>query len=439
MKDTRRVRIFVGPVMSRAEGEPPTRDLFEQFVVWDRGVACYRADNTFYTGLLDEVAAAIRVQNIAIEIFDERPAISSRSWTLHGVAPRDYQERVADHLVKRRLTLAKLPSAAGKSVAALTAIARSGARRVLFLVDRLDLAFQFEDVVRRHLEIAPGFVGAGRFEIDAPLVIACVDSALTRELGDFDLTIVDECHMAGAGGCFRLVEKIASPLRLGLSATPFRSNREEDLLLRSLFGAPVELATLDELERGGFVSRPVLRVVPVKARPLELTLVWRELEEALVDCRERNDLIVRESMALADTGHNVLVLVRLIRHGEKLAGRFASAGRIVPLVTGAMNAARRHDLVGRFRDGRGGILVSSEVLAVGVDVPSLGAIVLACGMHAKVATLQKVGRAMRASPGGAPLVKRVIDFDDDLHPTLARHAMTRRKWLREVLGLREEP
>ena len=445
MKDSRELRIVVGPVISRVEGVPPTRELFEAFAVWERGTGrdvfpCYRLDNTFFTGLLPEVVALLESQGIAVTVDDARRRPSpSRRWTLRGATPHDYQRRIADRLSERALLLARLSSAGGKSVAALAAIRATGVERALYVTDRLDLAFQFEEVAREHLGIAPGFVGAGRFAVDAPLVVASVDSALARadELGPFGLTIADEAHSAAASRYFELLGKVGSYYRLGLTATPFRSRREEDLLLRALFGRPVEIAALDELERGGFVARPRLRTIPV-AGSIELTLVWRDLEEALVDCATRNDLIVRESLRLAAEGQNTLVLLRLIRHGMILRDRFRAAGRDVPLVTGGMPAAERHDVVRGLRTSRGAIVIGTEVLAVGVDMPTLGGLVLACGMHAKVPTLQKVGRAMRVSPDAPSRVKTVVDFDDAMHPTLARHSLARRKWLTEILGLKQE-
>jgi superfamily II DNA or RNA helicase len=446
MKDSRHLTITVGPVLSRVDGPAPSRELFEAFAVWERGgrrevFPCYRADQAFYTGLLPEVTALLDAQGIGFSVVETRrrpPA--ARRWPLR-VSPRPYQESVAERVRTNLLVLAKLPSAAGKTIAALAALARTGVARALYLTDRLDLACQFADVARGVLGLEPGFAGAGRFDVDAPLVVACVDSALARvgRLGAFDLTIADEAHAAAAPTYFELVERVGSPYRLGLTATPFRSRREEDLLLRALFGAPVELAGLDALERDGFIARPRLRTARVEAPPLDLTLVWRELEEALVDCGARNELIVREALGLAGAGHNTLVLVRLIRHGEALQARFRAEGREAPFLTGSTPVERRQEALRAFREGRGGIVIGTEVLAVGVDVPSLGGLVLACGQHAKVATLQKVGRAMRAAPGAPAAVKVVVDFDDGaLHPTLGRHSQARRKWMVESLGLREE-
>lgn len=447
MKDSRSLKITVGNVLSTLDGPAPHRDLFEAFVVWNRGAdrepfPCYRATGEFYTGLLPEVLLALRSQGFEVAVEDSRARpVASREWPLRGVVPRPYQLGVAERLLENPLALVRLPSAAGKSVSAIAAIQRIRPSRALFLTDRLDLAFQFADVAREHLGIEPGFVGAGRFEPDAPLVVASVDSALSRldRLGEFDLTIADEAHSAGARTYFELVDRVGSYRRLGLTATPFRSHAEENLLLRSLFGPPVEIAALDDLEEGGFVARPRLRVVRVDAPPLDLTLVWREIEEALVDSPHRNALVVREALALAGAGENVLVLVRMIRHGELLQGLFKRAGREVPFLTGATPAERRHRILGEFRRGRGEVLIGTEVLAVGVDVPRLGGLVLACGMHSKVATLQKAGRVMRVSPDAPAAVKTVVDFDDAaLHPTLGRHSATRRRWMAEELGIREE-
>ena len=447
MLDSRELHVSVGPVISRIEGPAPNRNLLKAFTVHGRGGSreafpCYRPDQAFYTGILPEVLRSLKDQGLKVTVTDKRvKPRANRKWKLYGLRLRDYQERVARRLVKSPLSLVRLPSAAGKSVAALAALRRTGAARALYLTDRLDLAFQFADVVREHLKIEPGFVGAGRFKVDSPLVVASVDSAAARldDLGRFDLTIADEAHSAAAPTYFDTVVRVGSYYRLALTATPFRSRNEENLLLRALFGAPVEIAGIDELEKARHVARPKLRLVRVDAAGLDLTLVWRELEEALVNCRERNDLIIRETRRLSNEGHNTLVLVRMVRHGEILQKRFSEAGGDAPLLTGKMAAGRRHEILRRFREERGGILIGTDVLAVGVDIPSLGGVVLAGGQHAKVATLQKVGRVMRVSQNRGEGVKMVVDFDDSaLHPTLGRHSIIREKWMAKYLGIKKE-
>jgi superfamily II DNA or RNA helicase len=259
------------------------------------------------------------------------------------------------------------------------------------------------------------------------------------ELGSFDLTLADEAHAAGAPTYFDLIARVESYYRLGLTATPFRSHRGEDILLRALFGPPIEIVGLDELEAGGHVARPRLRMIPVPAPALDLTLVWRQLEEALIESPERNRLIVRETLRLVDEVGSALILVRRVRHGELLRELFRESGRDAPFLTGQVGAAERHGTLRAFRESRSGILIGTDVLAVGVDLPSLGGLVLACGQHARVGTLQKVGRVMRVSPGGGPCVRKVVDFDDAaLHPLLGEHSEIRRRWMSEILGIQSE-
>lgn len=71
-------------------------------------------------------------------------------------------------------------------------------------------------------------------------------------------------------------------------------------------------------------------------------------------------------------------------------------------------------------------------------MPELSTLVLACGQHAEVPTLQRVGRLMRVPSDPERRLKLVIDFDDmALHPTLGRHSQIRKKWMQELLGMKE--
>lgn len=81
-------------------------------------------------------------------------------------------------------------------------------------------------------------------------------------------------------------------------------------------------------------------------------------------------------------------------------------------------------------------LIGSTILDVGVDVPSVGLVVLAGGGKAEVAHRQRIGRGLRAKKKG-PNVALVVDFDDSINSHLKEHAVTRENILRTTPGFAE--
>ena len=82
------------------------------------------------------------------------------------------------------------------------------------------------------------------------------------------------------------------------------------------------------------------------------------------------------------------------------------------------------------------MLIGSTILDVGVDVPSVGMIVLAGGGKAEVATRQRIGRGLRRKKAG-PNVAFIIDFADDHNMHLKSHYFERRAIVTGTPGFAE--
>ena len=157
------------------------------------------------------------------------------------IAGRGYQidciEALSSELaLGRRKLLVEMATGTGKTRTAAAFVKRlfeaGAATRVLFLVDRLNLATQAEDAFTDHLpEHACHVQRAGRsFDPGAQIVIATLQTMISdyRALspGYFDLVITDECHRSIYGkwsGVLRHFDAV----QLGLTATPCSAGPEE--------------------------------------------------------------------------------------------------------------------------------------------------------------------------------------------------------------------
>src|SRR5690606_4644291 len=72
-------------------------------------------------------------------------------------------------------------------------------------------------------------------------------------------------------------------------------------------------------------------------------------------------------------------------------------------IDGCMNAPQRDELLGWLKDDIAGnecrILTNVRCLSVGVDVPSLDAVMFLSARNSQVDVVQSVGRVMRKAPG----------------------------------------
>ncbi len=151
-----------------------------------------------------------------------------------NITDRGYQLDCIERLSARvacgqRRLLVEMATGTGKTRMAAAFVKRlfqaGTVTRVLFLVDRLALATQAENVFTDHLGDYPCHVlKSGRsFDRAKRIVIATLQTMIAEydalSSGYFDLVITDECHRS-IYGKFRRVLKHFDSIQLGLTATP---------------------------------------------------------------------------------------------------------------------------------------------------------------------------------------------------------------------------
>ncbi|MDR3554165.1 MAG: DEAD/DEAH box helicase family protein [Syntrophobacteraceae bacterium] len=150
------------------------------------------------------------------------------------IAGRDYQMECIDTLCQeirqgRRKLLVEMATGTGKTRMAAAFIKRlfqaNAITRVLFLVDRIPLAKQTEDVFAEHLPDYPCYVlrAGRRFQDEKQVTITTLQSMINiygdYSSGYFDLIISDECHRS-IYGKWSGVLKHFDGIQVGLTATP---------------------------------------------------------------------------------------------------------------------------------------------------------------------------------------------------------------------------
>ncbi len=348
---------------------------------------------------------------------------------------RPYQdEAVAAWLRQSGRGVIVLPTGAGKTVVALMAAAQLGLR-TLVVVPTIELLHQWRAALADRLgypldEI--GVVGGGKQTVRDLTVITFDSAAMPhRRLDGFGLLIVDEVHHLPARGYRVIAGKVNAPFRLGLSATPERSDDGHEAL-DHLIGPVVFRRTAAELARDRHIASYTEKRLFVDLSADE-QLRYDQLmaeykwylasrrgslgrpEGMFVEMIRRSgyDPAARSALrahhqarmiALNAEAKIAKVVDLLAKHHDDKVIVFSEYNAMVdilserlllPPITYRTPPLERRQILDRFRSGAYGKLVTGRVLNEGVDVPDANVAIVVSGSSATREYIQRLGRVLR--------------------------------------------
>jgi superfamily II DNA or RNA helicase len=383
-----------------------------------------------------------------------------------GLQPRAYQrDALARWLEAAGRGVVVLPTGAGKTVVAFMALEQVPAR-TLIVVPTIDLLHQWRRGLIEKAGVPAEMVGVvgGGERSSAPVTIITYDSAAMprRRLDGYGLLVVDEVHHLPAPTYRAIAAKTAAPWRLGLSATPERSDGGH-FDLGELIGPEVYRRLPADLAAEGHIADYRERRIFV-----DLSLDERARYDALMAeykwylATRRSDLmggstfdaLIRRSgfdpgarralqahhqarmIALNAEGKVQQVEELLQRHrGDRVIVfseyntmvRVLSQRLCLPSITYRTEAEERRLVLERFRSGRYTKLVTGRVLNEGVDVPDANVAIVVSGSSATREYIQRLGRVLRPKPGGAVLYELISRKTSEGRASQARRSgITRR-------------
>ena len=409
---------------------------------WDERVSMFRAPGNCYRDIVWTLHQKKIPFNDGARDFDPLE-LNLRE----EITARPHQEEAAKHwLHKGRRGVVVLPTGAGKTILAVMLMARVG-RPTLVHVPTIDLMHQWHAVLQRFFDQPIGLWGGGYHETEA-ITVSTYDSAINHisHKGNlFGLVVYDECHrLPGDQYRFAAISAIA-PFRLGLTATPERTDGREELLYQ-LIGPPAYRANIHELtgatlapyevitlELGmkaeereaydeayaryrGFVADQGIRLggaggwknflyqasrspegrAAFKAylRQKQLSLASSAKEEAVWE-------LIRDHR-----GDRIIIFTQDNNMAYRLGKRF-----LLPVLTHQTRVKEREDFLEKFRAGTYSILVTSKVLNEGVDVPEANVAIIVSGSGSVREHVQRLGRILRARPGKTAVLYELISAD----------------------------
>ena len=398
-----------------------------------RFVRCYHEDLEWLhlpRGLQEVVQDLVSQAGSRLEITDDRPEPSRHDFSFNAqLLPT--QQRALDALVEHELGVLEAPPGAGKTVVGCALIAKTGLP-ALILVDRTTLLDQWRGQIETLLGVKPGQLGGGRRRRSGLVDLASLQTLARRDdlaelLAGYGLVIADECHHLAAATLERAVRQLPARRWLGLTATPYRSDGLDQMILMQC--GPVRhrirVETANQQPSAGTTTRRVLVHRTTFRYDSEVdssTLgTIQDIYRALVNDDQRNTAIIEGVQDALRRGRHCLLLTSRTAHMEILAGGLREAGHSPATLHGKLGAKARRAAIDSLKVTDGGppllAVATGPYIGEGFDCPALDTIFLVFPVKFKGRVVQYVGRVVRPYLGKTSI--EVHDYVDVSVPVLA--------------------
>lgn len=405
---------------------------------WDPRNGCYRIKACHYKEVIDY----FRESRIHFE--DDVPHPPPLEQLKSNIELRAYQNKALDNWQRAgNRGVLVLPTAAGKTFIALKAIDLLKTQ-TLIIVPTLDLIDQWRRRVKECLGVEAGAVGGGESMVRM-VTVSTYDSAYTQaaELGNkFMFLVFDEVHHLASPGYIQIAEMYIASHRMGLTATYERSDQRHTLL-SVLIGEPVYSIAVEELT-GKHLAPYTYEKVAValtaeeqQAYEAEMDTFKSYLQQRHIflksafdfqrfimttgrDPHAREALLARNralKIAVNSEAKLNLLAQKLEEYRNEKILIFTlyndlvytvSRRFLIPAVTHQTPREERREILANFGSGKYKVIVTSQVLDEGVDVPDASVGLMLGGTGSKREYVQRLGRLLRKKEGKTAKLLEII-------------------------------
>lgn len=415
------------------------------YVKWDGFKKLLTPTLQLATGLVERVKDFYQAAGKPLQIEDRRPAksVGKERHILDnlqkmGKPPYPYQLEILDVIDKYDRGIIKVATGGGKSLIAALVAAKLGKKTIIYVIGK-DLLYQFHTFFSQVFDEPIGIIGDGQCEIH-DINIASIwtvgqaigmkkneillDSdddeealgknkyaAIERMMKEAKVHIIDECHMSACETIQQIFKRSKPEHLYGLSGSPWRDDGA-DLLIESVLGKYIVDIPASRLIKEGYLAKAIIRFRVVPPYHYDVEKSYPSIyKKYVVENDVRNGLILDAAKALVGKGYQTLVLFSSLKHGKILYELFQEHMKCA-ILDGSNNKDERQQVKKDLEDRKIDCILASKIFDIGVDIPSLAGLVIACGGKSTVKALQRVGRVIRKYPGKQFAV--IIDFCDQI-------------------------
>ncbi len=288
----------------------------------------------------------------------------------------------------RRRVILQAGTGAGKGTmgASITEKAYAKGSRVLLIADRRKLVHQFARDLKK-FGVPHGVVMNGNSgHTSAQVVIASRDTLMAwikngRDIGQFDLIIIDEAHTSLSNGYQWLLAKFPQAVVLGMTATPARGDGRR---LDEYWEAIECAVPTSQLIAEGWLMAPEVyhpeelaakraageKIVGMAGNPVTQWLTYAKNLPTVAFCQTREE-------------------------ARELLARFDAAGIATEYVDAEADDDERDAILARLKSGRTKVVCCVDLWITGVDLPELACMIAWRPFLSDVQWYQACGRIMR--------------------------------------------
>ncbi len=365
--------------------------------------------------------------------------------------PRPYQETAISEIVNCYLrhenrALAVMATGLGKTFVAGESIRRIRANKpkckVLVCAHTNDLVYQLERAFWPFLKPSETTLIWNANErptedmlFSTDFAFACVDSVSGwiqdgRQLPDYDILLIDECHHVGSSMYNRVFESLTAgkpggSFALGLTATPWRPDEVD---LTEYFGNPVVSIDMVMGLKNGFLANVDYRMYTDNINWESLkninghSFTPKQINRSLFINQWDDSVVVTLKDAWKEQNNpRAIVFCGTIEHALIMRDKINALGfcKAAAIYSGGatnkfepMSQYQRNRVLSEFADGNIQVVCAVDIFNEGIDVPDVNIIVFQRVTHSRRIFIQQLGRGLRIAEGKDRVI--VLDFVSDI-------------------------
>ena len=399
--------------------------------------------------------STLLARKIPLQLWDSNTLVSRTKRlpdkTYNTKEPRDYQSPAIDEIVNAYFAgdgnraLVVMATGLGKTFVAAESVRRIRANnpcKVLVCAHTNDLVYQLEKAFWPFLKPSEKTLIWNSYErptaemLDgADMTFACVDSVsgwieAGKELPDYGILLVDECHHVGSSMYDRVFDALSAgkpggSFALGLTATPWRPDETD---LTQYFGEPrVTIDMVTGLNKG-FLANVDYRMYTdninwdalqnvqghsFSPKQINRTLFINQWDDSVV-------YTLRDAWS-EQPNPRAIVFCGTIEHALIMRDKINTLGFCKAEAIYSGNAGneyeplsqyKRNRILSDFSDGTVNVVCVVDIFNEGIDVPDVNILVFQRVTHSRRIFIQQLGRGLRISEGKDKVI--VLDFVSDI-------------------------
>ncbi len=396
--------------------------------------------NAFKTGFLPYVYQKLLQYSVEVELIDKRDNVfaidpEELQLALPSGNLRDRQKEGMDSLIKSPFPetfiwqrgIINAATNFGKNWI-ITAMVRSVMHKskVVITVHRRELFAQlYEFFIENHIAVhrygsyknyTYRELGIVTLVMPTSMFPNIETSEVQTFLSDVGTLIVDECHRATADDYSTVLSKVNASTVWYLSGTPFTGEANHDLSIVGDSGDVIFKVSNSELIADKVSLTPTVKFYNISG--FDMAPTYEDEKQDIIHCPERLRIITE---AITENINDVfLISVATKEHGNYLYNKLVLLPTTVDFLYSG-DFLRDEKLIA-YKEGRIKVLICTEVLKEGVNIPLVRTLINAAWGQSVVWVKQFVGRLLRSD--GVSTTCTVIDFLDKGHNT-RKHSFTR--------------